>query len=200
MVSPVGDCLSETSCGRPHHRGLWRGDSRWPESRTLLACQQSRISFEICHRHFDDRPSRRPIRFSVARLPRGSTVAAMRGESSVDVGRLSRALRAPRYRSAQRMPRGDPPRLWGLGKMPSIVARRDAQYSQERTTHLLFVAEAATLSNSFDSVVRFPKPATRCVDSDRLHYLRRGAAAFWPHRPVRSLWGSCARDPQELQR
>src|SRR3984957_16860936 len=62
--------------------------------------------------------------------------------------------------------------------MPSIVTRRDAQYSEERTTHLLFVAEAATFSNRFDSVDSFLKPATRCVNSNRFHRLRRGAAAL----------------------
>src|SRR5580704_4831326 len=66
----------------------------------------------------------------------------------------------------------------GLGKALSIVARRDSQYSEERTTHLLFVAEAATFSNRFDSVVRFLKPATRCVYSNRFHRLRGGAAAL----------------------
>src|SRR5580704_5374407 len=48
----------------------------------------------------------------------------------------------------------------GLGKALSIVARRDSQYSEERTTHLLFAAEAANFSNRFDSVVRFLKPAS----------------------------------------
>src|ERR1700682_2385190 len=66
----------------------------------------------------------------------------------------------------------------GLGKALSIVARRDSQYSEERTTHLLFAAEAATFSDRFDSVVRFLKPATRCVNSDRFHRLRGGAAAL----------------------
>jgi putative intracellular protease/amidase len=66
----------------------------------------------------------------------------------------------------------------GLGKALSIVARRDCQYSEERTTHLLFAAEAGTFRDSFDSVVRFLKPATRCVNSDRFHRLRGGAAAL----------------------
>src|ERR1700730_9151358 len=66
----------------------------------------------------------------------------------------------------------------GRGKALSIVARRDAQYPEERTTHLLFAAEAATFSNRFDSVVRFLEPATRCVNSDRFHRLRGGAAAL----------------------
>src|SRR3984893_12237319 len=66
----------------------------------------------------------------------------------------------------------------GLGKALPIIARRDSQYSEERTTHLLFVAEAAIFSNGFDSVVGFLKPATRRVNSDRLHRLRGGAAAL----------------------
>src|ERR1700758_2457528 len=66
----------------------------------------------------------------------------------------------------------------GLGKALSIVARRDSQYSEERTTHLLFAAEAATFSNRFDSVVRFLKPATRCVNSNRFHRLRGGATTL----------------------
>src|SRR5882757_8279231 len=65
-----------------------------------------------------------------------------------------------------------------LGKALSIVARRDCQYSEERTTHLLFAAEAATFSNRFDSIVRFLKPATRCVNSDRFHRLCGGASAL----------------------
>src|SRR5882672_9497338 len=63
-------------------------------------------------------------------------------------------------------------------KASSIVARRDSQYSEERTTHLLFAAEAATFSNRLDSVVRFLKPATRCVNSNRFHRLCGGAAAL----------------------
>src|SRR5277367_5223436 len=43
-------------------------------------------------------------------------------------------------------------RACALGKMLSIVARRDSQYSEERATHLLFVAEAATFRDRFDSV------------------------------------------------
>src|SRR5258708_35245906 len=66
----------------------------------------------------------------------------------------------------------------GLGKASSIVARRDCQYSEERTSHLLFAAEAATFSNRFDSAVRFLKPATRCVNSNPFHRLRGGAAAL----------------------
>src|ERR1700722_10257455 len=69
-------------------------------------------------------------------------------------------------------------RAWWLGKVPSIVARRDTQCSEERTAHLFFVAEAATFSNRLDSVVRFLKPAARRVNSDRFHRLRRGAAAL----------------------
>src|ERR1700682_4481759 len=66
----------------------------------------------------------------------------------------------------------------GLGKAFSIVARRDSQYSEERTTHLLFAAKAAPFSNRFDSAVRFLKPATRRVNPDRFHRLRGGAAAL----------------------
>jgi hypothetical protein len=62
--------------------------------------------------------------------------------------------------------------------VPSILARRDSQYSEERATHLLFVAEAATFRDRFDPVFRFLKPATGCVNSNRFHCLRRGAAAL----------------------
>jgi hypothetical protein len=91
--------------------------------------------------------------------------------ASIDVGRIPYAAFS-RCRAQCSFARG------GLGKALSIVARRDSQYSEERTTHLLFTAEAATFSDSFDSVVRFLKPATRCVNSDRFHRLRGGATAL----------------------
>lgn len=90
--------------------------------------------------------------------------------ASIDVGRIPYAAFS-RGRAQCSFARG------GRGKALSIVARRDSQYSEERTTHLLFAREAATFSNRFDSVVRFLKPATRCVNSNRFHRLRGGAAA-----------------------
>jgi hypothetical protein len=66
----------------------------------------------------------------------------------------------------------------GLGKALSIVAWRNSQYPEERTTHLLFAVETATISDRFDSVVCFLEQATRCVNSNRFHCLSGGAAAL----------------------
>jgi hypothetical protein len=110
-------------------------------------------------------------RRSAFRAPGSAKGAAVTLVASIDVGRIPYAAFG-QCRARCSFARG------GLGKALSIVARRDSQYSEERTTHLLFAAEAATFSNSIDSVVRFLEPATRCVNSNRFHRLRGGAAAL----------------------
>jgi hypothetical protein len=58
------------------------------------------------------------------------------------------------------------------GESSTILARRDANTSDERGAHMLFVVEAATLSNSFDAASRLHQEASCRVQAD-------GVASNW---------------------
>jgi len=58
----------------------------------------------------------------------------------------------------------------------SVLARRNAQASNEGQAHLLFAAETATFGNCFDTVYCLLKPPTCCIQANGFYGFRRRSA------------------------